>query len=150
VGRRWKLPSLLIWGNEAERARAEQIIAAAEGHAQLCPKITLLQLAAVARRARFAIGSDTGPLHLAAAAGAPCIGLYGPWPADKHGPYGPQHINLQKMCMAGATRQRRHAPPVYMEAIDVGLVFEACDRMMACPNDTSTGGGVTRGNVDRA
>ena len=35
LGRRWGLPSLLIWGNDAERARAEQIIAAAEGHAQL-------------------------------------------------------------------------------------------------------------------
>jgi lipopolysaccharide heptosyltransferase I len=131
LGRRWGLPSLLIWGNDAERARAEQIIAAAEGHAHLCPKITLLQLAAVARRACFAIGSDTGPLHLAAAAGTPCIGLYGPWPADKHGPFGPQHINLQEMCMEGTTHQRRHAPPVYMEAIDVGLVFEACDRMAA-------------------
>jgi len=131
LGRRWNLPSLLIWGNGGERARAEQIIAAAEGHAHLCPRLTLLQLAAVARRTRFAIGSDTGPLHLAAAAGAPCIGLYGPWPADKHGPYGPQHINVQRMCMAGTTRQRRHAPSVYMEAIDVGLVLEACDRMIA-------------------
>ena len=129
LGRRWSLPSLLIWGNDAERARAEQIIAAAEGHARLCPKITLLQLAAIARRARFAIGSDTGPLHLAAAAGTPCIGLYGPWPADKHGPYGPQHVNLQKMCMEGTTHQRRHAPTIYMEAIDVGPVCEACDRM---------------------
>jgi lipopolysaccharide heptosyltransferase I len=131
LGRRWRLPSLLIWGNDAERARAEQIIAAAEGHARLCPKITLMQLAAAARRARLVIGSDTGPLHLAAAAGARCIGLYGPWPADQHGPYGPQHINLQKMCMEGTTHQRRHAPPTYMEAIDVGLVLDACDRMIA-------------------
>ena len=131
VGRRWNLPSLLIWGNDAERARAEQIIAGGEGHALLCPKITLLQLAAIARRACFAIGSDTGPLHLAAAAGAPCIGLYGPWPADKHGPYGPQHINLQEMCLQGTTHQRRHAPPLYMEAIGVGLVREACDRILA-------------------
>jgi heptosyltransferase I len=130
LGHRWKLRSLMIWGNEAERNRAEQIIAAAEGQAQLCPKLTLLQLAALARRARFAIGSDTGPLHLAAAAGAACIGLYGPWPADQHGPYGPQHINLQRMCMEGTTHQRRHAPPTYMEAIDVGTVFDACDKMI--------------------
>jgi len=33
------------------------------------------------------------------------------------------------MCMEGTTHQRRHAPSKYMEAIDVGLVFEACDRM---------------------
>ena len=69
LGRRWNLPSLLVWGNATECERAEAIIAAAEGHAVLCPKVTLLQLAAVARRARFALGGDTGPLHLAAAAG---------------------------------------------------------------------------------
>jgi heptosyltransferase I len=135
LGRRWKLASLLIWGNDAERTRAELIIAAAEGHAKLLPKVTLRQLAAVARLARFAIGSDTGPLHLAAAAGTACIGLYGPWPADKHGPYGPQHINLQKLSMEGTTHQRRHAPPIYMEAIDVGSVFEACDQMVARSRD---------------
>jgi ADP-heptose:LPS heptosyltransferase len=130
LGRRWGLPSLLIWGSDAERGRAEQIVAAAEGHARLCPPVTLLQLAALARRARFAIGADTGPLHLAAAVGTPCIGLYGPWPADQHGPCGPRHINLQKMCLEGTTYQRRHAPSRYMEAIDVELVLEACERMM--------------------
>jgi lipopolysaccharide heptosyltransferase I len=130
LGRRWNLPSLLIWGNDAELARAEQIVAASAGHAILAPRVPLLQLAALARRARFAIGSDTGPLHLAAAAGAPCIGLYGPWPADKHGPYGPQHINLQKMCLKGTTYQRRHAPSTYMEAIDVEMVCAACEEMV--------------------
>ena len=60
-----------------------------------------------------ALGSDTGPLHLAAAAGTPCIGLYGPWPADMHGPYGPRHINVQKMCLDGTTKQRRHAPSLH-------------------------------------
>ena len=95
----------------------------------LAPRVPLLELAALARRTGFAIGSDTGPLHLAAAVGTPCIGLYGPWPADKHGPYGPQHINVQKMCMDGTTHQRRHAPSIYMEAIDVHTVCAACDRM---------------------
>ncbi len=129
LGQRWNLASLLIWGSDAERVRAEQIAAASGGHAILAPRVKLLELAALARRARFVIGSDTGPLHLAAAAGAPCIGLYGPWPANEHGPYGPQHINVQKMCMDGTTHQRRHAPPIYMEAIDVSAVCGACDRM---------------------
>jgi lipopolysaccharide heptosyltransferase I len=129
LGRQWKLPCVLIWGNAEERARAEQIVAAAEGHARLAPKMTLLELASLARRATFCLGSDTGPLHLAAAVGTPCIGLYGPWPADKHGPYGPQHLTVQKMCLDGTTRQRRHAPPTCMEAIDVESVCEACDEM---------------------
>ena len=129
LGRRWNLPSFADLGKRRRTRPGGTDHRGRRGPCPLCPKITLLQLAAVARRARFAIGSDTGPLHLAAAAGTPCIGLYGPWPADKHGPYGPQHINLQKMCMEGTTHQRRHAPSLYMEAINVGLVCEACDRM---------------------
>ena len=129
LGRQWALPSLFIWGNAEEQSRAQRIVAAAEGHARLAPKMTLLELAAVARRAAFCLGSDTGPLHLAAAVGTRCIGLYGPWPADKHGPYGPQHVTVQKKCMEGSTRERRHAPPIYMEAIDVQSVCEACDRI---------------------
>lgn len=131
LGRRWKLPSLLTWGNEEEHRRAEAIAAEAAGHARVAPPMTLLELAALARRARFCLGSDTGPLHLAAAVAAPCLGLYGPWPADKHGPWGPQNVTVQKMCMQGSTRQRRHAGPVYMEAIDVPAVCEACDRLLA-------------------
>ena len=130
LGRRWGLPSLLIWGNAEERTRAEQIVAATAGYAAVAPAMTLLELAALARRATFCLGSDTGPLHLAAAVGTPCVGLYGPWPADKHGPYGPQHVTVQKMCMEGTTRQRRHAPPIYMEAIDAASVCDACDRMV--------------------
>jgi ADP-heptose:LPS heptosyltransferase len=135
LGRKWRLSSLLVWGNDGERSRAEQIAASSSGHAVLAPRVTLRELAALARRARFAVGSDTGPLHLAAATGTRCIGLYGPWPADKHGPYGPQHINLQKMCMNGTTHQRRHASALYMEAIDVPTVCAACDRMAAATSD---------------
>ena len=34
------------------------------------------------------IGSDTGPLHLAAALGTRVIGLYGPTNPARNGPYG--------------------------------------------------------------
>jgi heptosyltransferase I len=130
LGLAWGLPSLIIWGNAEERARADQVAAASQGHARPAPKMTLCQLAALDRQARLFLGSDTGPLHLAAAVGTPCVGLYGPWPADKHGPYGPQHVTVQKMCCQGSTRQRRHAPPVYMEAIDVDSVCAACDQIL--------------------
>ena len=83
---------------------------------------TLPQLAALARRARLFIGADTGPLHLAAAVGTPCVGLYGPWPAARHGPYGPQHIALQQMFFEGPARARRTAPAIYMESITTEMV----------------------------
>jgi ADP-heptose:LPS heptosyltransferase len=131
LGTRWNLPTLFIWGNEEERKRVEQIALTACDFARIVPKLTLLELAALAEQSRFCIGSDTGPLHLAAAVGTPCIGLYGPWPAEMHGPYGPQHINLQKMSLAGTTRQRRQASGIYMEAISVADVCHACDAMAA-------------------
>jgi lipopolysaccharide heptosyltransferase I len=130
LGHAWSLPSLILWGNGEERRRAEEVVDGADGQARLAPKMTLAQLAALARRARLFLGSDTGPLHLAAAVGTPCVGLYGPWPAEKHGPYGPQHVVVQKMRMEGSTRQRRHAPPIYMEAIGVADVCDACRQIL--------------------
>jgi ADP-heptose:LPS heptosyltransferase len=130
LGRTWGLPSLVIWAGQKERALAEQIVAGSGGHAQLAPPTTLAQLAALARRCRLFLGSDTGPLHLAAAVGTPCVGLYGPWPAKRHGPYGPQHIALQELFFEGPTRARRNAPPKYMEAIRVELVCGACDQIL--------------------
>ena len=111
LGAGWNMRSLLIWGNDAERARAEQVIAAAEGHA-CSPENHALAVGRDCPPGPFCDRFRYRAAHLAAAAGTPCIGLYGPWPADKHGPYGPQHINLQTMCMDGTTHQRRHAPSI--------------------------------------
>ncbi len=130
LGAACNLPSLVVWAGDEERRLAEQIVSGSHGYARCAPPTTLPQLAALARRARLMIGSDTGPLHLAAAVGAPCVGLYGPWPMEVHGPYGPQHVTLQRARFNGSTRQRRTAPPCIMEAISVADVCEACDKIL--------------------
>jgi heptosyltransferase I len=127
----WRLPTLVVWAGQKEREMAEQIVAGAAESAQLAPKTTLTELAALSRRAKLFIGSDTGPLHLAAAVGTPCVGLYGPWPKEVHGPFGPRHIALQKARFTGSTRQRRTAPAELMEAITAADVCQACDTILA-------------------
>jgi len=134
LGAVWDLSTLVMWAGETEMEIGRQIVAGSQGHAQLAPTTTLMELAALSRRARIFIGSDTGPLHIAAAAGTPCVGLYGPWPARVHGPYGPQHIALQKAFFEGPTHRRRTAPPQLMEAIAVEDVCGACDRIL-CTED---------------
>ncbi|MBI3077789.1 MAG: glycosyltransferase family 9 protein [Deltaproteobacteria bacterium] len=44
----------------------------------LAGRTTLVQLAALIRRADLYIGNDAGPLHLATALGTPTVGIYGP------------------------------------------------------------------------
>jgi lipopolysaccharide heptosyltransferase I len=131
LGQQWGLPTAVIWGGPEQREWAERIAAGSAGHARVAPAMTLMQLAALARRSRLFLSCDTGPLHLAAAVGTPCVGLYGPWPAEKHGPYGSQHIAVQKMRLEGSTWQRRHASTKYMEAIDIDTVCEACGRILS-------------------
>lgn len=124
------LASLVVWAGAEEHAWAEQIVAGSGGHARLAPRTSLTELAALARRGRLFVGSDTGPLHLAAAVGTPCVGLYGPMPAERNGPYGPGHIALQQVHFEGTSRERRNAPSSLMEAITVEHVCAACERLL--------------------
>jgi heptosyltransferase-1 len=134
LGQARALRSLVVWAGPQERAWAEAIVAGSAGCATLAPATNLSELAAIARRAAVFIGSDTGPLHLAAAVGTPCVGLFGPMPAERNGPYGPQHVALQKMHLTGTSRQRRSAGPKSMEAITIEHVSAACDQILSRGN----------------
>ena len=131
LSNRHRLPTLVVWAGEAERQLAETIVAGAPGAAAIAPATSLTELAALARRARVFVASDTGPLHIAAAAGTPCVGLFGPMPARRNGPYGSQHIAVQRVCLEGSSRERRRAGPESMEAITVEDVCAACESILA-------------------
>lgn len=66
----------LLLGAEAERQEIAAIAAAAPGARDLCGRTSLAALAALGRRAALAVGNDTGPMHLIAAAGCPSLVLY--------------------------------------------------------------------------
>ena len=130
LGNALGLPTLVVWAGATERAWADQIMAASAGWARLAPATSLPELAAVARRGRLFLSADTGPLHLAAAVGTPCIGLFGPMPAERNGPYGPGQISIQTVCLTGSSRSRRTANNDAMLAISVEQVTAACDEIL--------------------
>ncbi len=130
LGQRRQLQTMVVWAGAEERAWADQIITTSSGMAQMAPVTSLLELAELCRRARLFIGSDTGPLHLAAAVGAKCVGLYGPMPAERNGPYGAGHIALQNERLSGSSRSRRTAGNQTMRAIRVEEVCAACERIL--------------------
>jgi heptosyltransferase I len=83
---------LVTWG-PGEEGPARAIVAASAG-AVLAPPTDLDALLALLRRASVVVAADTGPLHMAAALGTPCVGLYGPTAAERNGPYGAGHRTL--------------------------------------------------------
>jgi heptosyltransferase I len=123
--------SLVVWAGDAERRLAEQIVEGSCGSAVRAPATSLRQLAAIARRAALFVASDTGPLHLAVAVGTPCVGLFGPTPAERNGPYGAPHIAVQKMRLTGPSHRRRAASGESMAAIRIEDVTAACDTLLA-------------------
>jgi heptosyltransferase-1 len=77
VGQRLRaagLTPVIVWGSAAERERAERIAAGCGG--VVPPFLSVADMAAVLGAARQIVGLDTGFSHLAAAFGAPTIGIY--------------------------------------------------------------------------
>jgi ADP-heptose:LPS heptosyltransferase len=100
LARRRPQTGLLIVGagEDSERAR---VIAEAWGEGPVidaCGKLSPRESAAAMRHAAAFIGHDSGPLHLAAAAGVHCVGLFGNFnqPRRWHPP-GEQHRIIHRM-----------------------------------------------------
>lgn len=74
---RYGLPSLICYGPGEEELAQEVVDSSHSGHTR---KITLSLKGfyALAKRARIYVGGDTGPTHIAVAAGTPIVGLFGP------------------------------------------------------------------------
>jgi ADP-heptose:LPS heptosyltransferase len=130
LGQEHQIPSVVTWAGEVEREAANLIVDKSGGHGILAPATSLLRFAELTRKAKFYLGGDTGPLHIAAACGTPCVGLYGPTDPAKCGPYGPDH---KVVCppnwkeLFGKPRRHDLGP---IRAIDVAQVIESCDEMV--------------------
>lgn len=80
--------TVLFVGIADDAADSESIRTALPGPAvNLCGRTSLPRLAAVLTLSDVAIMNDTGPLHLAAALGIPCVAPYTCTKTIRHGPY---------------------------------------------------------------
>jgi ADP-heptose:LPS heptosyltransferase len=82
---------LLILGGEDDRWAAEVVrrVIPRERLIDAVGRADLLVGYAMLKRARLFIGNDSGLMHLAAAAGIPTLGLFGPSDERLYGPWGP-------------------------------------------------------------
>jgi ADP-heptose:LPS heptosyltransferase len=70
------IPAVIL-GGPAEASLGATISEATPDARDLTGKTSFADIAALARRAAFCIGNDTGPTHLAAVAGCPTLALFG-------------------------------------------------------------------------
>jgi len=106
---------------DQERSMATPVLTALPQALDLVGKLDLPEVAAVLARAAIFIGNDSGLMHLAAAAGAPTLGLFGPTPSDEYGPAGPK---AQAVLADGPPGQGA------MEDLPVARVLEAAEALL--------------------
>jgi ADP-heptose:LPS heptosyltransferase len=66
----------VVVGAKDDAALAQQICAACPGAVDFTGRTRMEDVFAVAAQAALAVGNDTGPMHIAAMAGAPCVVLF--------------------------------------------------------------------------
>ena len=120
-----------------ERDQAQPVIDAlpAERVLDLVGVVDLLTAAACLRRCRAFLGNDSGLMHLAAAAGIPTLGLFGPSHTRRYGPWGP-HAAFLRTPESYDELVRRAVPPgqaqvTLMGGLPVEAVFEAAETLLA-------------------
>jgi ADP-heptose:LPS heptosyltransferase len=109
---------------DQERAMAAPLLDALPGAIDLVGALDLPEAAAVLARAALFVGNDSGLMHLAAAAGTPTIGLFGPTPASEYAPVG-------RRAMAVLAKGPPGAAP--MGALPVARVAEEAAALLARP-----------------
>jgi len=83
--------NVLFVGGPSDKERVSYIINKVENKNKifnLTGKTTLLELAAVLKRASLVVSGDTGPVHVAAAVGTNTLAIFGPSDEEKYAPRG--------------------------------------------------------------
>lgn len=121
----------LFTGTAGDRGAIDMIAAAmSRPPARADGQTRLPTLAAVFRRARVVLATDTGPMHLAVAVGAPVVTLFGPTSPSYTGPYGCGHSVLRAGVRCSPCFKRRCTTTEYerhacMRRLETTAVIEA-------------------------
>ncbi len=126
---------LVVSGSAADAAVA-QAVADASGGANLAGKTTLGAFGALAAGARYVVAMDSGPMHIAAAVGAPTVGIFALQSdePDRWRPLGPRVAIVRPTYPCPAWHRKENCPDF------------ACVRALAAePVVAAVGGLLARG-----
>jgi len=96
----------------------------------LAGNLSILETLLLFKKISFLISNDSGPVHLAAAVGLPCVALYTiRSPFGKWFPYGKNHKILYKRFL-DCDYKKEECVKKSIETITVGEVEKACDELI--------------------
>ncbi|CAN5188820.1 lipopolysaccharide heptosyltransferase I [soil metagenome] len=105
---RHELRSLVTYGPD-ERELAERVVRASRQNVARAMSLSLKGYFALAKRAAVYVGGDTGPTHLAVAACAPIVGLFGPTELWRNGSPRAEDICIERTDINCRTNCHRRA-----------------------------------------
>jgi ADP-heptose:LPS heptosyltransferase len=117
---------IAVFGAPEERVAALRVVNAlpAGRVIDLAGKIDLLAVAACLKRAALFVGNDSGLMHMAAAAGVPTLGLFGPSPPVQYAPWGPlaaiAETDIAYAALVGAPDFDFRSQATLMDSLSVG------------------------------
>jgi lipopolysaccharide heptosyltransferase I len=94
----YRIRSVITYG-PGEEELAQTLVALvnrSQNGAAVMLDSTLKQLFALAQRAKLFMGGDTGPMHLAAAAGVPVVAIFGPTSSRRNGPFEQDDVVIER------------------------------------------------------
>ena len=106
------IPAVIAGPGPTEAELSQPLLDALPAALNLVGRLSLPEIAAFFSRASLFIGNDSGLMHLAAAAGVPTLGLFGPTNAAEYAPSG-----VTASALRGATQT--------MESLTVDEAFDA-------------------------
>ena len=139
---------LMVLGGPGDRVVAGPLLNAVpkDRRIDMVDRVPLLVLFAALAKARLFIGGDSGLMHLAAAAGAPTLGLFGPSDERLYAPWG-EHVRTVRGPRAFAEIKARDTrlnhPVCHMTDLRPSAVIAAARSLLAetadAPSSTPAG-----------
>ncbi|MEO8042436.1 MAG: glycosyltransferase family 9 protein, partial [Acidobacteriota bacterium] len=121
----FELESVVVTG-PTEGALASEVLHASRSGKTITAEPSLKGFYELARLARVYVGGDTGPTHLAIAAGAPVVGIFGPTEWWRNGSLNPDDVCVERVDIGCRVDCHRRTCANWI-CMDIGpeTVFEA-------------------------
>ncbi|MEQ1890174.1 MAG: glycosyltransferase family 9 protein [Alphaproteobacteria bacterium] len=127
---------VMLFGGPGENEMAQPLVRAIPEarRIDLIGRVDLLTAYACLRKAALYIGNDSGLMHLAAAAGIPTLGLFGPSKEVHYAPWGPHALAVRGPQsfedIIGAPGYDHRSGQSYMTALTVDRVYQAVTELL--------------------